>query len=296
MSEGLEQELLALGAGWRGAVQPQLRTRVAAIARGSAGSSLAAASPDVSRRRRSPSIAAGALVLAVAAFIAIPGARVSIARQGVRVLQTLRIAPSTQLQTDDARTAEEVNASLRHTARQLATGRMWHVSTVYGGFGGSVRDEESPEVQRVDRVAVVSLLAPMRLIGPTGFYRGEDLSFHHALVAPAGYVLAFFSSGDSELLLVQAPVGRGQQVAYSRVVSGPGGALIGVAPSTETLTVNGQTLTWDPDTTGMMPNNSALRWEANGVSYSLYGRALMRDEAVALFSTLCPLPTESRKP
>jgi hypothetical protein len=166
---------------------------------------------------------------------------------------------------------------------------MWFVYTVYGGFGGAVHEEAYFEPQRIDEPAVLVSRAPIALMAFDGEYRGEVVTFHHALLAPDGVVLTYFGAHDTELLLVQAPVGKGQQVAYSRVVSAPGGALIGVAPSIETLALNGQTVTWDPDTTGIMPNNSALRWEADGVSYSLYGRALMRDEAVALFSSLQPL-------
>jgi hypothetical protein len=289
MSENLERQLLALGADWRSAIPQPLRMRITTIAQGAADS---APTPEVSPPRvwRSPVVAGAALVAFVVLLVAIPGARVSIARQGFRVLQALRIAPGTQLQTDDAQTADEVNASLRQTQRQLNAGRGWFVSTVYGGLGGSVREGVSPDVRRIDRLDVLSSLAPMPLIGPDGVYRGERLTFHHALLAPDGVVvLTFFCYGDTEVFLVQAVVGHGHQVAYSRSVSGPGGTVIGVAPSIEVLTVNGQRLTWDPDTTGIMPNSSALRWEANGISYSLYGQALTREEAVALFSSLRPL-------
>jgi hypothetical protein len=35
--------------------------------------------------------------------------------------------------------------------------------------------------------------------------------------------------------------------------------------------------------------SSALRWEADGVSYSLYGRSLTREEAIDLYLSLRPL-------
>lgn len=288
MSENLERQLLALGTAWRGAVPRSLRIRISTIAQGADS----APTPEVSPSRgwRPPVIAAAALVGFIVLLVAVPGARVSLAHQAFRVLQALRVAPHTQLQTDDVQTSDEVNASVRQTQRQLAAGRSWQVRTAhYGTFGGSVRAGTSADVRRIDRPDLLSSLASLPPIGPGGAYRGEPVVFHHALLAPDGVLLTFFGYGETELFLVQAPVRNGQQVAYSRSVSGAGGMIIGVIPSIETFTVNGQQLTWDPDTTGIMPNSSALRWEADGVSYSLYGRTLTRDEALALFSTVRPL-------
>jgi hypothetical protein len=289
MSEILERELRELGSAWGSAVPRGLRLRVTVLAERAADPLPDANSPEQTPRWRSPLVPGAALIVVIALLVAIPGARVAIARQVDRVLQALRIAPHTELITNDVQTKQEVDHSLRRIGGQLAGGRMWFVYTVYGGFGGAVHEEAYFEPQGIDEPAVLVARAPIALMAFDGEYRGEVVTFHHALLAPDGVVLTYFGAHDTELLLVQAPVGKGQQVAYSRVVSAPGGALIGVAPSIETLTLNGQAVTWDPDTTGIMPNNSALRWEANGVSYSLYGRALMRDEAVALFSRLQPL-------
>jgi hypothetical protein len=289
MSDTLERELLALGSSWRDGVPEALRKRVIAIPHSAGDAVPNAKAASRWSVRRHPVAAGIAAAATIGLLLAIPGARLAIARQGVRVLQALRIAPHTQLQTDDVQTTREVSASARQLERQLSTGRAWHVSTPYIGFGGSVPNGASPDVRRIDQPAVLLSLALMPLIGPEGEYRGEPIAFHHAWLAPDGLVLAFFGYGETELLLVQAPVRNGQQMAYSRSVSGQGDTVIGVAPSIEILTVNGQRLTWDPDTTGIMPNSSALRWEHSGVSYSLYGRVLTRDEALALFSSLRPL-------
>ena len=100
----------------------------------------------------------------------------------------------------------------------------------------------------------------------------------------------FFGSGEKEILLVQAQVGGGRGMQYSRVVGGTDrqGRSVHYSPElmTEELVLEGQTVVWDPDTTGLMPNSSALRWEREGVSYSLTGRAITRNEAVDLFLSL----------
>ena len=166
---------------------------------------------------------------------------------------------------------------------------MWSVHTAYGGFGGTVPPNASPDVRRIDRSDVLRSSTAIPLQAPEGPYRGQSLPFHHALLSPDGLVLAFFGSGSAEVLLLQAPVDGGQTIAFSRSVTGRDGVMKGVAPAIEKLSVGGQPVTWDPDTTGVNPNLSALRWEDAGVSYSLYGRALTKAEAVTLFSTLHPL-------
>ena len=53
----------------------------------------------------------------------------------------------------------------------------------------------------------------------------------------------FSGSGNREVLLVQAPVDSGRQIADSRSVRGRDGVVRGVPPAIETLTVGGQRLT-----------------------------------------------------
>lgn len=85
-------------------------------------------------------------------------------------------------------------------------------------------------------------------------------------------------------------------MAHSRVVMGTDrqGRWISETPAlkTEELMLDGQTVVWDPDNTGRRPDSSALRWERDGVSYSLMGRALTRDEAVQLLVSLRPVDAQ----
>ena len=289
MHDDVESGLMALGAEWRGATPHALRLRVAAIAdratNGQVETMLATASRPWLSGRMMALVTAALVVL----LLVIPGSRGTIARQAYRVLQTLHIAPGTDLLTFEARSAPEVNRSLRQYQRQLDAGTMWQVHTPYGGWGGTVPPNTSPAVRRIDQVETVRSLATIPLQAPDGVYRGQSLTFHHALISPDGVILTFFGSGNGEILLVQAPVDSGQKIAYSRSVSGSDGIVKSVPPAVETLTLAGQRVTWDPDTTGVNPNLSALRWESAGVSYSLCGRALTKEEAVNLFLSVRPL-------
>jgi len=290
MHQVTEEELLSLGAEWRLSTPPALRIRVADIA----DRAPVAGQDTVTPRTKSQAWIPGhAMALAAAGvavlLLAIPFSRDAIAHQAYRVLQSLGIAPSTQLVTYQAQGADEVNASLRHGQQEVGAGRAWRVRTFYGGFGGNVPPNASPDVRRIDRADTLRAAVTIPLLAPDGPYRGQPLSFHHALLAPDGVVFAFFGSGDTEVMLFQAPVVPGKPISFSRAVVGRDGIIIGVLPAIETLDIGGQRVTWDPDTTGLNRALSALRWEDAGVNYSLYGRALTKDDAVMLFSSLRPL-------
>jgi hypothetical protein len=290
MHQVTEKELLSLGAVWRRSTPPALRIRVADIA----DRAPVAGQDTVRPRTKSQAWIPGhAMALAAAGvavlLLAIPFSRDAIAHQAYRVLQSLGIAPSTQLVTYQAQGADEVNASLRHGQQEVGSGRAWRVSNFYGTFGGNVPPNASPDVRRFDRADTLLAAVTIPLLAPDGPYRGQPLSFHHAKLAPDGTVFAFFGSGDTEVMLVEAPVVPGKPITFSRAIVGKGGVIIGVPPAIETLDIGGQRVTWDPDTTRLRPALAALRWEGAGVSYSLYGRALTKDDAVMLFSSLHPL-------
>jgi hypothetical protein len=290
MHQVTEEELLSLGAEWRRSTPPALRIRVADIADRAPVAGQDTVTPRTKSQAWTPARAMALATAGVAVLLlAIPFSRDAIAHQAYRVLQSLGIAPSTQLVTYQTQGADEVNASLRHGQQEVGAGRAWRVRTFYGGFGGNVPPNASPDVRRIDRADTLLAAVTIPLLAPDGPYRGQPLSFDHALLAPDGVVLAFFGSGDTEVMLVEAPVVPGKPITFSRAVVGRDGIIIGVPPAIETLDIGGQRVTWDPDTTRLRPALSALRWEDAGVSYSLYGRALTKNDAVMLFSSLHPL-------
>jgi hypothetical protein len=288
----LAGRLRALAVEWKERTPHALGQRVALV-RQSAASAVEerqAPAPSLVRLRVRPLVAvSGAAVLLV---VAIPGARNTVARQIDRLLDIVRIGPNTEVVRRDESTAGEIAASLQQHERDLASGKRWSIHTAYGGFGGTVPPGASPGLQRLDRLDILSSLTSMSIQVPTAMYRGATPVFHHALLSPDGLLLLFFGSENTEILLVQAPVGGGRAIAYSRVVDDRDtqGRLVLRSPElkTEELSLAGGTVMWDPDNTGRIPNSSALRWERDGVSYSLFGRALTREEAVELFLSLRP--------
>ena len=290
-NEDVEKDLQSLGSEWRQSASDALRFRVAALSHRAAKSRPADEAGDgVVRWWASKRATVGVTVAIVLLLLAVPASRHAIARQAHLIVQALRIGPRTQLVTFGAQTANDVHEDLRQFRRELDAGTTWEVSTAYGGFAGSVPANASPDVQRYERLDDLRAQATIPLEAPEGMYRGASLVFHHALVAPGGgFVLAFFGTGDREVLLVQANVADGHQISFSRALFGPNGVGVPAPPIAETMTIDGQQVTWDPDSTGVNPNLSALRWEKAGVSYSLCGRALSKEEALALFSSLRPL-------
>jgi hypothetical protein len=293
------KQLRALATEWGRLASPALQQEVASIAeRAQVGVEHGAASGRFVGRRM---VRFGVAMTAAATLIivAIPAARQGVARQLYRVLDVVAVGADTEVVRPDAGTPGEIAATVQQFDRQLASGRMWHISTAYGGFGGGVPPGASPALQRVDRLDILSSLTAMAIQLPTAPYRGRVPTFSYALVAPDGPLFLFFGSGNNEILLVQAAVRPGHGVQYSRVIGGTEkqGRFTTYSPElkTEELVLDGHTVVWDPDSTALMPNSSALRWERERVTYSLLGRALTRDEAVQLFLGLRPANTQQGK-
>jgi hypothetical protein len=232
------------------------------------------------------------------------------------MIEMVRVGEHTQILRQGPRTIAEVATTAERFRQQVANGQMWLLSTPYGGFGGAVPPGSSARVRRVSSLERLRSLTPMRIQVPTGLHREEPVRFDHAFVAPGGWVLiffgsGFFGSGPNELLLSQCPVGEGRSVGVGRSTSrrGPDGQLIVESPELkmEEMSFSGQVVVWDPapeppptssggyfSPGSWLPvrhrdESSALRWEEEGVSYSLMGRSLTREEAVDLFLSLRPL-------
>ncbi len=285
--------LLALQPDWERHALMHLRTTVARAVEDQRHQSMPARAGQTwwpAWRMAAGVIVAGALLVAL-----VPGAPALLARPLVRILQIVHVGDHTAISRNEPRTADENAAGVRELQAGVASGQRWFVHTDhYGAFGGSVPSGESAAVTRIEDLGQLQAAATMAVQVPTIDYRGDRPAFDHALVAPGGLLLLFFGSGQAELLLVEAPVGDGRAMAYSRSVgtSDAGGGITSESPElqTETFVLDGQTVVWDPDTTGLLPNTTALRWEADGVSYALMGRSLRRQEAENVFLSLRPLP------
>jgi hypothetical protein len=269
-----------------------------------------AAEPAVRRpwALRRPLLATELAVLAVVVLLAVvaPQSLAALVEPLARMIERVRVGDNTQILRQAPRTEADVASVLQEHRQRLANGESWFLNTPYGGFGGGVPPGERATVRRVShlddlRAATTSLRIP------TGVHRDEPVQFDHAFVAPGGIALIFFGSGTNELFLSAFPVGEGRSVGYSRAVSRTTaeGKLVLESPEvkTEEMSFHGQTVVWDPDPRPPSPvavhwpgtwfqhrqETSALRWEENGVSYSLMGRSLTREEAVDLFLSMRPL-------
>ncbi len=260
-----------------------------------------AAQPAVRRHwaLRRPVLATKLGILLVVALLAVvaPRSLAALVEPVVWMIERVRVGDHTDVVRHAPQTGAEVTATLADARRRLASGERWSLHTPYGGFGGGVPPGSSALVQRVSSLDRLRSLTSMRIHVPTGLHRGEPVRFDHADVAPGGIVLIFFGSGANEVFLSACPVGEGRSVAYGRAVSRTtgDGKLVVESPElkTEEMSFHGQTVVWDPDPEPAPPGHrsesSALRWEEDGVSYSLMGRSLTREEAVDLFLSLRPL-------
>ncbi len=267
-----------------------------------------AAEPPVRRpwALRRPLLATELAVLAVVVLLAVvaPQSLAALVEPVARMIERVRVGDNTQILRPVPQTEAGVAATLQEHRQRLANGESWYLGTPYGGLGGGVPPGERATVRRVSSLDALRA-ATTRLQIPTGVHRDEPVRFDHAFLAPGGIALIFFGSGANEIFLSAFPVGEGRSVAYGRSVSRttPDGKFVMESPElrTEEMTFAGQTVVWDPDPAPPLPKvhwpgtwfqhpseSSALRWEEGGVSYSLMGRSLTREEAVDLFLSLRP--------
>lgn len=252
---------------------------------------------------------AAVIVLAIAS----PGSLAALAEPVARVIERLPVGSHTSLLRTAPPRADEAMDVLRRHNEDVDSGRAWFVNTHYGGFGGNVPPGAGHDVRRATSLERLRTLSQVRILGPTAAHRGEALRLHHALVTPDGGVLAYYGSGATEVMLLHYPAGGGRSLAFSRPrgQTTPEGKFVPEAAPlrAEEFTLGGQSLVWDPDPEplpappsailafatwlfDLHPEGSALRWEAAGVSYSLYGRSLRREEAIRLYQSLRPLPPD----
>jgi hypothetical protein len=246
---------------------------------------------------RRPLLAAELALLLVVVSLAVlaPRSLAAFVEQVARVIQIVRVGEHTQIVQEAPRSEADKVATLEQHKTRLAKGESWFLSTPYGGFGGHVPPGERAGLLRVS--SLDRLRASTRgLEVPTGVHRDELVRFDHAFVAPGGGAFMFFGSGPNEVFLSAFPVGEGRSVAHGRSTTAEG-AYIVESPTlkTEEISLGGQTLVWDPDPVPPATRSrhhkdtSALRWERSGVSYSLMGRSLTREEALSLFLSLQPI-------
>lgn len=243
---------------------------------------------------RRPVLATSLGIAVAMALLAMVAPRSLAAFAGRMLDSLLRVGDHTAIVRFAPQTAEEIAAIVREFQHTVANGQSWFVSTDYGGFGGAVPQGEGPSVRRVASFPELTLLTTLRHPRPTLQHRGGLVQFDHALVAPGGPVLLFYGSGRNELFLALFPVTEGRTVSFSRSVATttPDGGLVsrGSPPlRAEELSLDGRRAVWDPENTGLNSDLSALRWEADGTSYSLMGRSLTREEAISLFLSMQPV-------
>jgi hypothetical protein len=261
-----------------------------------------AAEPAVRRAwaLRRPILATELAVLLIVTLLAVvaPRSLAALVEPVVRIIEMVRVGDHTLLLRSALQTGAEVAATREESRRKLASGQSWFLSTPYGGFGGAVPPGTSARVLRVSSLQRLRSLTAMRIQVPTGVHRDEPVRFDHAFVAPGGIVLIFLGSGANEVLLAEFPVGKGQSVGIGRMTNrtAPDGSTVFESPElkTEELSLSGQTVVWDPDPepsprSPHRSESSGLHWEEHGVSCSLMGRSLTREEAVDLFLSRRPL-------
>lgn len=148
--------------------------------------------------------------------------------------------------------------------------RMWLVQTAVGAFGGNVAEGADPTVRYYASAESAQKANPdLRICQPGYLPLGYWL--HGVLLTPPdGVILTYGNLAAGDIVLVETPVSGQKSV----------GAFTN-AP-VEAMTLNGQQAAWIETTAGQ----NSLTWEADGVSYTVGGIGLSRDEAIRIAQSL----------
>ena len=218
-------------------------------------------------RQRHPAVILAAVVLAALLIITLawPGALTAAAQGVYNVIQRIVVGPYTQ--------AVQVEFQGEPGAPGSLPPDMWHVKTEIGNFGGNVLPGVEPAVRSVTDFEEAQELASFQLRAPGYLPEGYTL---REIKLPPGNAFLFYGGTAHDIILVQMQVGP-QPSDDPNVAVGVFSGFM-TSGTLEEVELDGQPAAW--------ANNHSLRWEADGISYTVGGLDLSLDEAIRIAESL----------
>jgi hypothetical protein len=218
-------------------------------------------------RQRHPAVVLGAVVLAalIVVTLAWPGALTAAAQGIYNVIQRIVVGPYTQ--------AVQIELQGEPREPRPLPPDMWRVKTEIGNFGGNVLPGVEPAVRSVTDFEEAQELASFQLRAPGYLPEGYTL---REIKLPPGNAFLFYGGTAHDIILVQMQVGP-QPSDDPNVAVGVFSGFM-TSGTLEEVELDGQPAAW--------ANNHSLRWEADGISYTVGGLDLSLDEAIRIAQSL----------
>ncbi len=236
--------------------------------------------------KRNPRLRLMSIVLAstLIALLIGSGAFEVAAKSLVDFVQSLRVGDYSWIQQTESSEIESTKQDLSSTATTVEyKGDIWILRTAIGNFGGDALPGRNPAVQRFNSMSEAQTVAPFDIRQPN--FLPADYEFQEVMVTPMDWVFLFYRGPNGDLVLAQLPVGKvsGNEADHQITPVAIGQlTTVGVGmladKQIESVTLNGQLAGWI-DGTGLM-------WEADGISFTVGGPNLTREEIMQIAESL----------
>lgn len=239
--------------------------------------------------KRHPVLAAVSVVLVVALVVVLawPGALPAVAQGIETFVENLVLGRHTSVShtsvslvhPDLAATRAQKLPPKTLEIRQLTD--TWVIRTAIGNFGGNLLPGWDAIVRQFSTFDEAQAAASFRLRQPG--YLPSGYALREVMIAPPGQALLFYDGPSGDIVLVQTAVGE------ERVGEIKQGNTITTTVDVRTVqvltddpiisvTLNGQPAAWI--------ENHGLKWEVDGVSYTLGGSGLSLEETIRIAESL----------
>ena len=189
-------------------------------------------------------------------------------------VQRLWVGDFTWIQQTDPSQMEHPQFLPSQTVTVETRGDLWIIHTPIGNFAGDALPGREPTVQRFDSISEAQTVATIDIRQPS--YIPASYELWEAMVTPMDWVFLFYDSPNGDLLLAQAPVGEASSSDNNRMTAVGIGIL--TDQEIESVTLKGLPAGW--------VEGYGLIWEADGISFTVGGAHLSRDEIMQIAESL----------
>ncbi|MEN8008227.1 MAG: hypothetical protein ABFS42_14495 [Candidatus Krumholzibacteriota bacterium] len=255
---------------------------------------------DMFIRRPVPAFGLGIFVALAVLLVAHPDGRAALAK----LTHLFQVGEHTYIHEAPGWSDAQLDSVLMYMDERREKGETVFQMTPYGGYGGGVPQGADPYIKEVGSLSLAAGMTDYPLLVPTYFNERipPRLRFQKAVILPDGSTMLYFGVGPLETMISLARVGGDRSVGYteSRTEIAEDGTrtTVSVTPELEEIEVAGKQVVWQVHSEGMRQNLGGLAvkipdkvigrflWEQDGLSCSLNGKFLTKEEGIKIIESL----------
>lgn len=227
----------------------------------------------------------------------------------INYLNVYRIGEHTYVTEFGAVGEANIDSMLVDAYSRVERGETYAVHNSYGGFGGTVPEGREPFVKQLSSLSITTQMVEFPLLVPTYFDKRipKEFRFQKAQIMPDGSAILYFGLSICETMLRYVPVGENSFYGHSQTtmtIDSTGNRhMQGIIPDLEELEMEGKQVYWqvhnDQWRKQLLGNITdsyqdlvigKFMWEADGISYTLDGKLLTKEEGIKIIESLKEMP------